>query len=303
MPDTALAAKEADALVSYVAARAREGRSRDVLRAAHVLLGAFLLAVRLRELVQVLELARDAAERVGDAAEQAWVLYNLGTLAAASGRAPAAAGLLEAARTLFEQAGDHPGTAASAHGLTPGGQAGTLGKATAIVTAHKLAAVAVGVLVVAAAPGFLVAGGTWYGVGGDGGSAEILGFGARTGEDGGGKFDEERGWTRLPGSAVDPGGTIRVCDPLYIDSYVRLEGLHRGARWSLAAAAEDESFGTTYTETWRRRGAYTSGVQSYHGPPGGSSTGEPVPYGRWTIVVRIQEDERARESVTLVEDC
>jgi hypothetical protein len=40
------------------------------------------------------------------------------------------------------------GAAVSAHGLTPGSQAGTLGKATALVAAHKAAAVAVGVLVV-----------------------------------------------------------------------------------------------------------------------------------------------------------
>jgi tetratricopeptide (TPR) repeat protein len=289
-PDPALAAREADTLVRYLAARAREGRTRDVLRGAHVLLGAFLLAERLRELVQVLELARDAAERLGDAAEQAWALQNLGTLAAAAGKAPLATELFEQARALSQ----------SGHGA---GSSGALGKAAAVVSAHKLAAVAVGVVVLGTAPGFVVAGGTWYGLGGTGGSVDILGFGTRTGASDEGTFEAARGWIRLPASAVEPGETLRACKPLYFDSYVRVEGMQRGTRWSLATTVDGDAFGPVYAEVWRRRGSYTSGIQSYNGPPGGSSTGKPVPYGRWTVVVRIGDEERARSEVRLVEDC
>ena len=105
-PDPATVAKEVDRLLATLNERYRESRFRDVLRLARVLAGILLLAQRWRDLVWTLGLAKEAALELGDVAEEAWALHELGTLNVAAGNGGAATELLDRAVELFEAAGD-----------------------------------------------------------------------------------------------------------------------------------------------------------------------------------------------------
>ena len=105
-PDPATVAKEVDRLLATLNERYREGRFRDVLRLARVLVSILLLAQRWRDLVWTLGLAKEAALALEDVAAEAWALHELGTLNIAAGNSGAATELLGSAGELFEAAGD-----------------------------------------------------------------------------------------------------------------------------------------------------------------------------------------------------
>jgi uncharacterized membrane protein YgcG len=115
--DPATVAKEVNGLLATLLEHYRESRYRDVLRLARVLAGVLMLAQRWRDLVWTLELAKEAAQGLGDVAAQAWALHELGTLHVAAGNSGAAAELLGRARDLFEEAGDPAAAELTSHNL------------------------------------------------------------------------------------------------------------------------------------------------------------------------------------------
>ena len=106
-----------NALLARLNERYQESRFRDVLRLARVLASVLALARRWRDLVWTLELAGEAAQRVGDVAGEAWALHERGTLNVAAGNRETATELLGKARELFEQVGDHAAAELSSHNL------------------------------------------------------------------------------------------------------------------------------------------------------------------------------------------
>jgi hypothetical protein len=91
----------------------RHHRLRDVLRVSRVLVALLLLLLRWAELVRVLRTALRAARELGDAASEAWVDHELGTLALAGGDVEQAAARLERARELRDGLDDDPGREAT----------------------------------------------------------------------------------------------------------------------------------------------------------------------------------------------
>ena len=116
-PDPATVAKEVDRLLATLNERYREGRFRDVLRLARVLVSILLLAQRWRDLVWTLGLAKEAALALEDVAAEAWALHELGTLNIAAGNGGAATELLGSAGELFEAAGDPEAAELTSHNL------------------------------------------------------------------------------------------------------------------------------------------------------------------------------------------
>jgi hypothetical protein len=101
-PDPATVAKEVDRLLATLNERYLEGRFRDVLRLARVLVGILLLAQRWRDLAWALGHAKEAALALEDVAAEAWALHELGTLNIAAGTGGAATELVR--RTAAWQA-------------------------------------------------------------------------------------------------------------------------------------------------------------------------------------------------------
>jgi len=292
-------ARYAATLLTFLRQYIQEGRHRDALRLASLLVGAFLYMKKWVWIVETLRLARQAAEAVGDAAEAAWVVQDLGTLAASAGAKPLAVDLLGQAKDLYEQAGDHAAAEASSKIVAQ--------LAPSSVPTGAIVAAAVGaVVIVGAAPGFILGGGTWYGLGGgpeaetSEAEAEIVAFAAGTEQQVPGGFDDETGYTP-PDEAVAPGETLAACEPLYLYDYVHFEGMETGTTWSSEMIFADGEVATD-TRAWTESENYTFGSFSYKGS-GGRSSGEPVPYGRWELVVRAGDDELDRAEVTLEEQC
>jgi hypothetical protein len=248
-------------------------------------------------MVQALGLARQAAENLGEAAETAWVLHDLGTLAVAAGVKPVAVEALEQAKELYEQVGDHVGAKASSSALSQ----------SASVAPSGLAVAAGVVAVAAVVPGFFVGGGTWYFVGEKSAfeapstpTAEVIAFGVGNENRVPGDFDERTGATP-PSDAVGPGESLDVCEPLYLYDWVRFAGIEAGATSSEMSV--DGSRFATDTRRWDGAvDAYTVGSRNYNGS-GGVSSGDPIPYGRWELVVRIEGVEADRATVTILESC
>jgi hypothetical protein len=292
-------AKYADALLAFLKQHVEEGRSREALRLASLLVGVLLYLKKWLWMVEALGLARQAAENLGDAAETAWVLHDLGTLAVAAGVKPVAGEALEQAKELYEQVGDHVGAEASS---------GALSQSAAV--APSALAVAAGVTVVAVAgvvPGFFVGGGTWYFVDGKSASespatptAEVIAFGVGNENRVPGELDERTGATP-PSDAVAPGESLAACEPLYVYDWVRFAGI--GAETTSSEMSVDGRRFVADTRRWDGTvDDYTVGSRNYNGS-GGVSSGDPIPYGRWELVVRIEGVEADRAAVTILESC
>jgi hypothetical protein len=297
--DPAELTKYAAALLTFLRKYLEEGRHRDALALASVLVHVFLLMKKWMWIVETLRLAQHAAEATGDVAEKAWVVHDLGTLAASAGVKPVAVDLLDQAQDLYEQVGDHAGAEASSQIVAQVGPA--VISTTAVVAATVGAAVIVG-----ATTGFFVGGGSWYWFDGDdeagttGPKAEVVAFAAGTEVEGLGDFDEETGYTP-PSDAVAPGETLAACRPLYLFNYVRFEDMEAGTAWTNEVSVDGDPFATDSGE-WAESEDYTLGSYAYQGS-GGTSSGDPVPYGRWELVVSVGEDELDRADVTLEERC
>jgi hypothetical protein len=302
VPDPAIAAAYAERVAVRIVRDYRESRFRDVVRLVGALASLYLLYEKWRGLVAVLQLDRLAAEQLGDAAEAARAVNDLGVLADAAGVAPLAGELFEQARELFEQTGEHAAeTAGQAAGLAPQAAAHA-----GVALGVKVAAVAAGALVVAGgAAGFAVGDGAWYGVGGneearEGGDAEILWFSAGDDSVIPGSFSEQAGFTR-PEGAVGPGDTLGACEPLYVYDYTRFENMVSGTPY-VTRMTRGEELDASSPGTWEGSAEFTEGNQTHRGS-GSTSNGEAVPYGEWELVVEIDGVEVDRESFTLEEDC
>jgi hypothetical protein len=295
----AMLASYADALLVFLKVYVQEGRYRDALRLASLLVGALLYMKKWLWIVEALGLARQAADRLGDAAETAWVLHDLGTLAVAAGVKPIAVEALEQAKDLYERVGDHAGAEASSSALS---QSAPLAPSAVAVTA------AVGaVLIAGAVPGFFVGGGTWYFVGGTSqpegaraANAEVTAFAVGNDNKIPGEFEDRTGSTP-PSDAVAPGETLAACKPLYVYDWVRFEGIESGTTSSSEISVNGRQFAID-TRRWDSTEDYTVGSVNYNGS-GGVSSGTPIPYGRWELVVRIEGVEVDRARVTLEEAC
>jgi len=292
-------ARYAAALLTFLRQYIQEGRHRDALRLASLLVGAFLYMKKWVWIVETLRLARQAAEAVGDAAEAAWVVHDLGTLAASAGAKPLAVDLLDQAKDLYEQAGDHAAAEASSKIVA---QVASSGVPTGAIVAAAVSAV----VIVGAVPGFVLGGGTWYRLG-DGTEeetskpeAEIVAFAVGSEQEVPGGFDDETGYTP-PEEAVAPGETLAACEPLYLYDYVQFTGMETATAWSSEMSVDGDQFAADSGE-WAESENYTFGSFNYKGS-GGRSSGEPVPYGRWELVVRAGDAELDRAEVTLEERC
>lgn len=299
-------AKYADPLLGRVIRDYRRGRFRDAARLARASLALYLLVERWRDLVHLLHLARQAADQVGDVAEAARAVHDLGVLAHAAGSAPLAAELFEQARSLFEQIGDQ----AAAEAVGPGaGLTAPAAAHTGVAVGVKVAAAVAGVLVVGvAATGFVVGDGVWFGMGGDESpeaavvaddapdgepDAEIVAFAA--GDDTGELGVQADRAIEIPEGAVGPGESFGACEPTYVYHYVRYENMATGTAYSGtmgSSSGPDEVvprvWGGPVDSTgafWIRRGT------------------DPLPYGEWELVVEIDGVEVDRETFTLEEDC
>jgi hypothetical protein len=299
-------AKYADPLLERVTRDYRQGRFRDAARLARASLALYLLVERWRDLVYLLHLARQAAEQVGDVAEAARAVDDLGVLAHAAGSAPLAAELFEQARDLFEQVGDQATAEAVGQGA---GLTAPAAAHTGVAVGVKVAAAVAGVLVAgAAATGFVVGDGVWFGVGGDESpeaavvaedapdgepDAEIVAFAAgdSTAELG----LRPDGAIEIPAGAAGPGERFGACEPTYVYHYVRYENM----------AAQ-----TPYAGTMSPSSRPVDVVRmTWDGPV--DSTGafwirrgtDRIPYGEWELVVEIDGVVVDRETFTLEEDC
>jgi hypothetical protein len=236
---------------------------------------------------------------VGDTAAEAWALHELGTLEAARGRVTAADELLDRARELFDEAGNHTDMEVSAHNLarlrgepvaplTPGPP----GRGPLFTGKRLLGGGAAG----AGAAALVIA------LGG-GAEARVVGFVAHQDLELGITFDERRGWT-VPDEATAPGGTLSACEPLYLTPFVEFEGMKSGQRWSLEAIVGDEEF-ATHGARWSGSSTQTEGANFFHNddPEATESSGDPLPTGRWEVVVRVDDEELDRAVVTLADAC
>jgi hypothetical protein len=115
--DRATAAREAGALLGWLARFDREGRYRDVLRLARALIALLALLGRWADLVQTVRIALHAAQTVGDRLGEAWAHHELGSFALAADDAHAATFHLETAVRMRQDLGDEAGAQVSAHNL------------------------------------------------------------------------------------------------------------------------------------------------------------------------------------------
>lgn len=295
--------EELDGLLEDALERYADGRYRDVLKIARVLAGALLLAYRWRDLVELLSLALAAARLVGDSIGEAWALNEIGVLAGAAGPDPLAVDLLARSRELFDSSHDHAAAETSADNLSaftpapspvaPGPSHG----AASWIARHK-AAVGGGSAAAAIAAGLAI----W--LSDPKPDADILAFTTTSELPVPGTFDRERGFD-VPANAVDPGETIRACDPLYIVAYVQYSNL---------------SPQTSLTFDWRADGApwnEQTDSTTWAGPPDfidagwafrftddrNVSSGEPIPPGRWDLTVTIDEEVVDEATATLTNSC
>jgi hypothetical protein len=297
--DPAVAANLAEPILARIVRDYRDSRFRDVVRLASAVLSIYLVYEKWRTLVALLHLDHLAAEAVGDAAEAARALADLGALAKATGNAPLVGELYEQARDLFEQAGDH----------VAGEAAGRAGTAVPQVAAHtgvavgaKVAAAVVGAVVLAgAATGLVVGNGVWFNVGGDdseqvqqGGDAKLVAFATRADATDAGTEDARSGWSPSA-DAVPPGGELQVCEPLFLYAFVDFVGMAPGTRWSVDASNGGRPFASD-SGSWAAGSRYTMRLTA-------SSNAPVIPYGAWTFVARIGDQEVDRGEVTLVEAC
>ena len=56
----------------------------------------------------------------------------------------------------------------------------------------------------------------------------------------------------VPADAVDPGGTLQACDPLYLVDYIAYENMEEGMAVVVRVTVDGETFATT-RERWRGR--------------------------------------------------
>jgi hypothetical protein len=108
---------EIDALVRLLERLDREGRWREALRLAQALSALLALLMRWVELVRSLQVAVDAAQRLGDWPAVAWARHELGTLRLAADDVSGAERELEGARKIRQRAGDRRGLAATDRNL------------------------------------------------------------------------------------------------------------------------------------------------------------------------------------------
>lgn len=299
-PDPETLAKYAEPLAGRVARDFRKGRFRDVVRLVRATLAIYLLTERWRELVALLELDHLSAEELGDATEAASALRDLGVLAEAAGALPLAGELLDQARDLFEQVGDH---AAAESTRQMAAQATQVATHAGIAVVVKVGAVAAAGLVLAgAATGFVVGDGVWFGLGDEkareGGDAEILAFAAGDSDDIPGAYSPQSGFTP-PEAAVEPGETLGACEPVYVYDYITFKNLATETPFVTRMSRGDE-FSASNSGIWAGPADYVEGQQAYRS---GAASGQPVPYGEWELVVEVGGVEVDRASVTLEESC
>jgi hypothetical protein len=306
--DARAVAEDIDAALALALLHFREGRFRHVLRLAHVLVAPLLLAYRWRDLVSLLRLALDAARELGDLAEEAWVRLDLGSLAAVSGDGVAATELFGEARELFERVGDHLGAelsvqnAAPAAPVPPPAPAWTVHGLRHLAAPHMVPVLAGAiVLVVGVVFAGIVAGHGWPRGGGP--TADIVAFAvetdpARRDE---GRFDEKAGWV-VPRDAVEPGGTLRTCNPVYLRTYIRFARMTAGQRWSSSSAwPRGKGTGALRAE-WASPRAFTVRLSDYD-TVGAAPSGEPLPPGRYEVAVKVGDRELDRQDMTIASSC
>ena len=289
-------AKYADALLAFLKQHVEEGRSREALRLASLLVGVLLYLKKWLWMVEALGLARQAAENLGDAAETAWVLHDLGALAVAAGVKPVAGEALEQAKGL--RAGRRPRWCGSG--------SGALSQSAAV--APSALAVAAGVTVVAVAgvvPGFFV-----------GGGVVLRRWEVRirvTCHSHGRGHCVRRGQREPRSGRVGREDRPRRPPPMLLSPASRWPRASRcmsttgsGSPGSEAETTSSEmSVDGSVADTRRWDGTvddYTVGSRNYNGS-GGVSSGDPIPYGRWELVVRIEGVEADRAAVTILESC
>jgi hypothetical protein len=290
-PDTV--AREARALLDRLIAMLDDSRRRDALRLARVLLAVFALMRSWREVVRVVDLARHAAQELGDAAAQAWTLHEQGTLAALVDDGAVARELLGRARDLFESIGDHASAGVSTHNLgqiaaAPPPALGTAGRAARWAAAHKAVAVAATVAGLGAA-------GVAYAVLTSGGArAEIVGFAAANDTRAIAVFDRTG---KLPTRHADPGGTLNACRPLHLMDFVRFHDMRPRSRVEVASFVNGRQH-ASMSERWTGKPNRPEGHTSYV-----NAGNDPVAYGHWRVTVKIDGKHRATASVELKDDC
>jgi hypothetical protein len=296
VPDPATAAKYGERLAARMLRDYRESRFRDVVRVGRAALAVYLLTERWRGLLAALALIRESAERLGDVAEAVAAVDDLDVLAEAAGVAPGVAGSGQAGERAVEQA---PTDAAG----PADGIASSAAVHTGVALGVKVAAAVAGALVLAGAAvtGFVVGDGVWYGLGQQAeGRAAIIAFASRGDQPQPEPADPDRGYD-LPEGTVDPDDTLEACDPLYLDTYVRIAGVKAEVPVLYSASVNERPFAQV-PESWARPAEYVQLVSWLVGS-GGLSSGEPLPAGDWEIVVRIGDEEVDRAAVSLKQSC
>jgi hypothetical protein len=289
--------------VGEVHRRYGDGDYAGVIRLVRVLTGLLTLALRWRDLVSILALSVAAAQRIGDVTAEAWALRELGSLGVVAGDETLAADLLGRAVDLFEQSGDHGAARLAEQNLryaltdaapAPGKVASQSPRER--VAGHKAIAGAVaGACAVGVVVFLLLTGG--------GPDAEIVAFSAASEKKAPGAHDEERG-QEVPASAVDPGGVLEACDPLYLFAYVRYSGMAEAVP-VLNRATVAGKFDATQSYDWSGPAEFTKApfAYVYDDQERSASNGEPLPEGLWRFTVTLGGERRAEETVTLRNSC
>jgi hypothetical protein len=287
-----------ETLAAAVLDRYHSGRYRDALRLAHVSACVLALAWRWRDLVRVLDVAAGAARAVADAAEEAWALHELGTLAVVSERGASAHTWLSRAEELFRTSSDSASADLSARNLrlleraAPPSPPPT-GVVRRIADWPTRTKVVAGTLGAAAGLGIAAI------LADSGPDARVLGFSAASDTAAAAAFDR-RDATQLPDDATEPGGTIEACDPLYLVDYIDYNDMERDADVVVRVSVDGQSWAVN-RERWRGPEQDVQARSSFRGED--ESTGEPIPNGLWRIAVAINGETHDEAEVTLKRAC
>jgi hypothetical protein len=286
LTDPAIAAKRAEELVARILEDHREGRFRDVVVLVGAVLNIYLLAERWRTLVGLLQLDLLSAEELGDSAEALAAQHDLDVIAEACGLTPTSGESPDEAHEPAEPAAEHVTGAATGQA---GGVALGVKVAGAVAGAVLVAGAVVGVTVaVRDEPDSVPDPGT--------GRAEIIAFAAR--HDHAAPASDQDPSAEVPGGAVDPGDTLEACRPLYLDTYVVVGGVEQETTLALTSTIDGEAF-APYSAPWARSEPLTTAVWWFVGL--GERASEPLPYGRWEVVVQVGDREVDRGEVVLEE--
>jgi hypothetical protein len=115
--DPKLLSDEIDSLLNLIERLHHGGRSREALRVARALSGVLALSLRWVELVRSLNIALQAADKLGDPAAGAWARHELGTLHLAAEDAAGAERRLGEAREMRQRIPDRRGLTATDRNL------------------------------------------------------------------------------------------------------------------------------------------------------------------------------------------